>query len=429
MPRRTREERNQGYYDEKAERMDRAERAAFQEKEALRILRYAHENAPGYRKFLDENGVRPEIVRNIGDFPRIPVLKKNRMPELHAQNPPFGGFLAVPVQELKRIYVSPGPLYDPEGRKEDYWGLRKCLYNAGFRPGDLVMNTFSYHLTPAGIFLDEACNGIGCTLVPTGIGNTEIQVRTMVELKVNGFLGVASFLLALIGKMEELGHDLAKDLSIEIALVGGEILTANLRKALNDRGIIVRQAYITADLGTLAYECPQENGMHIADDLYLEICDPVTGEPLSPGSVGEVVVTNFGNECYPLVRYGTGDLSVMDEETCACGRTSRRLRGILGRADEVTKVRGMFVHPRQVDEAMSRFSGEVSKVRVVVTREGEMDEMTVEIQLKEGVEGTGALKASCEERIRETTKLRCGVVFVPEIPEGGKKIEDRRKWQ
>jgi phenylacetate-CoA ligase len=429
MPRRTREERNQGFYDERAERMGRAERASFQEKEALRILRYAYENAPGYRKFLDERGAHPEAVRNIGDFSKIPVLKKNRMPELHGQNPPFGGFLAVPVEKLKRIYVSPGPLYDPEGWKEDYWGLRKCLYNAGFRPGDLVMNTFSYHLTPAGIFLDEACTGIGCTLVPTGVGNTEIQVRTMVELKINGYLGVASFLLALIGKMEEMGHDPATDLAIDIALVGGEILTPGLRKGLNDRGIIVRQAYITADLGTLAYECPQEDGMHIADDLYLEICDPVTGEPLPAGSIGEVVVTHFSNECYPLVRYGTGDLSAVDEDACACGRTSCKLKGIMGRADEVTKIRGMFVHPRQVDEAMSRFPGEVDKVRVVVTREGETDVMTVEIQLKKGVAGTDALKASCEERIRETTKLRGGVVFVPEIPEGGKKIDDRRKWQ
>ena len=429
MSRRTREERNQGFYDERAERMGRAERAAFKEKEALRILRYAYEHAPGYRKYLDERGAHPEAVRNIGDFSSIPVLKKNRMPELHSQNPPFGGFLAVPVENLKRIYVSPGPLYDPEGRKEDYWGLRKCLYNAGFRPGDLVMNTFSYHLTPAGIFLDEACAGIGCTLVPTGVGNTEIQVRTMVELKINGYLGTASFLLALIGKMKEMGHNPATDLAIEIALVGGEILTPGLRKALNDHGIIVRQAYITADLGTLAYECPQENGMHIADDLYLEICDPVTGEPLPAGSVGEVVVTNFSNECYPLVRYGTGDLSAVDEEACACGRTSCKLKGIMGRADEVTKIKGMFVHPCQVDEAMSRFPGEVDKVRVVVTREGETDMMTVEIQLKAGVAGTDTLKASCEERMRETTKLRGSVVFVPEIPEGSKKIEDRRKWQ
>ena len=429
MPRRMREERNQGFYDERAERMGRADRAAFKEKEALRVLRYAYENAPGYRKFLDERGAHPEAVRKIGDFSDIPVLKKNRMPELHRDNPPFGGFLAVPVEKLKRIYVSPGPIYDPEGRKEDYWGLRKCLYNAGFRPGDLVMNTFSYHLTPAGIFLDEACTGIGCTTVPTGVGNTEIQVRTMVELKINGYLGTASFLLALIGKMEELGHDPATDLAIEIALVGGEILTPGLRKGLNDHGIIVRQAYITADLGTLAYECPQEDGMHISDDLYLEICDPVTGEPLPAGSVGEVVVTNFSNECYPLVRYGTGDLSAVDEDACACGRTSCKLKGIMGRADEVTKIKGMFVHPRQVDEAVSRFSGEVDKVRVVVTREGVTDVMTVEIQLKKGVAGTDALKASCEERVRETTKLRGSVVFVPEIPEGGKKIEDRRKWQ
>jgi phenylacetate-CoA ligase len=429
MPKQTREERNQGFYDEKAERMDRAERSAFKEKEALRILHYAYDHAPGYRNFLDASCVHPDAVRNIGDFSKIPVLKKNRMPELHNQNPPFGGFLAVPVEKLKRIYVSPGPLYDPEGRKEDYWGLRKCLYNAGFRPGDLVMNTFSYHLTPAGIFLDEACNGIGCTTVPTGVGNTEIQIRTMVELKINGYLGVASFLLSLIGKMEGLGYDPAKDLAIEIALVGGEILTPGLRKALNEYGIIVRQAYITADLGTLAYECPQENGMHIADDIYLEICDPVTGEPLPAGSVGEVVVTNFSNECYPLIRYGTGDLSAVDEGSCVCGRTSCRIKGILGRADEVTKIKGMFVHPRQVDEAISRFSGEVDKARVVVTRENETDIMTVEIHLKTGITGTDALKAACEERIRETTKLRGNVVFVPEIPEGGKKIDDRRKWE
>jgi phenylacetate-CoA ligase len=251
----------------------------------------------------------------------------------------------------------------------------------------------------------------------------------MLELKINGYLGVASFLLALIGKMEEMGHNPATDLAIEIALVGGEILTPGLRKTLNDRGIIVRQAYITADMGTLAYECPQEDGMHISDDLYLEICDPVTGEPLPAGRVGEVVVTHFSNECYPLVRYGTGDLSAVDEDACACGRTSCKIKGIMGRADEVTKVKGMFVHPRQVDEAMSRLSGEVDKVRVVVTREGETDVMTVEIQLKKGVAGTDALKASCEERIRETTKLRGSVVFVPEIPEDAKKIEDRRKWQ
>ncbi|MCE5263271.1 MAG: phenylacetate--CoA ligase family protein [Deltaproteobacteria bacterium] len=429
MPRRTREDRNRGFYDERVERMERGERAAFKEKEALRALRYAYENAPGYRKFLDEKGANPAAVREIGDFHAIPVLKKNRMPELHHNNPPFGGFLAVPVHKLKRIYVSPGPLYDPEGWKEDYWGLRKCLYNAGFRPGDLVMNTFSHHLTPAGIFLDEACTGIGCTTVPTGVGNTEIQVRTMVELKINGYLGTASFLLALIAKMTELGYDPATDLAVEIALVGGEILSPGLRRELNDRGIIVRQAYITAELGALAYECPQEEGMHIADDLYLEICDPVTGGPLPAGEIGEVVVTNFSNECYPLVRYGTGDLSAVVEEPCACGRSSCRLRGILGRADEVTKIKGMFVHPRQVDEAASRFAREVEKARVVVTRQGETDVMTVEIQLKEGIAETDALKASVEERVRETTKLRGSVVFVPEIPEGSKKIEDRRKWQ
>lgn len=429
MSKREQEERNSGFYDEKAERMDRTQRAAHKEAEALRIFRYAYENAPGYRRFLDERGVNLETVKSSDTFARLPVLKKNRMPELHQSDPPFGGFLAVPLDKLKRIYVSPGPIYDPEGKKEDYWGLRKCLYNAGFRPGDIVMNTFSYHLTPAGIFLDEACNGIGCVTVPTGIGNTEIQVKTMVGLKINGYIGIPSFLMSLIKKMEELGHDIARDLAMEIALVAGEILSPSLRKELNDYGIIVRQGYITADLGGVAYECPQESGMHISDDLHIEICDPITGEPLPIGSIGEVVVTDLGNDCYPLVRYGTGDLSALDDEACACGRTSYKLRGIMGRADEVTKIKGMFVHPRQVDEVAARFPGEVEKIRVVVTREGVTDMMTVEIQLRRGVEQSDALKASLEDRLREATKLRGTMVFVPEIPEGGKKIEDKRSWQ
>jgi phenylacetate-CoA ligase len=429
MAKRTQEERNSGFYDEKAERMDRSDRTAFKEKGALKVLNYAYENAPGYKKFLEERGVDPGALKNIDDFSKLPVLKKNMMPELHKANPPFGGFLAAPVDKLKRIYVSPGPIYDPEGRKEDYWGLRKCLYNTGFRPGDIVMNTFSYHLTPAGIFLDEACNGIGCVTVPTGVGNTEIQAKTMAELRINGYIGVPSFLLSLIQKMETLANDIAGGFAMEIALVAGEILPPSLRKGLNDYGIIVRQAYITADLGGVAYECPQESGMHISDDLYIEICDPVTGEPLLPGSIGEVVVTDFSNECYPLVRYGTGDLSALDEDKCSCGRTSRKLKGIMGRADEVTKIKGMFVHPRQVDEIVARFPEEVEKIRVVVTREGVTDMMTVEIQLKKGVAGTDSLKSSLEDGIRESTKLRGSAVFVPEIPVGSKKIEDRRKWQ
>jgi phenylacetate-CoA ligase len=429
MPKGTQTERNSGFYDENAERMARPERAARKGKEALRIFRYAYENAPGYRRFLDERGINPDTVKNTDDFTRLPVLKKNRMPEFHQNDPPFGGFLAVPLEKLKRVYVSPGPIYDPEGRKEDYWGLRKCLFNAGFRAGDLVMNTFSYHLTPAGIFLDEACNGIGCVTVPTGVGNTEIQVKTMAGLKINGYIGIPSFLLALIKKMEELGYDTARDLAMEIALVAGEILSPSLRKELNDYEIIVRQAYITADLGGVAYECPAEKGMHISDDLYIEICDPLTGEPQPAGGVGEVVVTDFSNECYPLVRYGTGDLSSLDEQECACGRTSYKLKGIMGRADEVTKIKGMFVHPRQIDEAAAGFAEEVEKIRVVVTREGVTDLMTVEIQLRPGIERTDALKTSLEEKIRETTKLRSSAVFVTEIPDGSKKIEDKRKWQ
>lgn len=428
MPKRTNQERNSGFYNEKLEKMPREERVKLKSESAIKILKYAYENTIGYKRFLDEKSVNPYDVKNIDDFAKIPVLKKNKMPEYHHQNPPFGGFLAVPVESLKRIYISPGPIYDPEGRKDDYWGLKKCLYNVGFRQGDIVMNTFSYHLTPAGIFLDEACNGLGCVTVPTGVGNTEIQIKTMVELKINGYIGVPSFLMALINKMIENGYNVEKDLAMEIALVAGEILTPSLRKGLNNYGIIVRQAYITADLGCIAYECPIENGMHISDDLYVEICDPKTGEPLPFGEVGEVVVTDFSNECYPLVRYGTGDLSAIDIAECACGRTSYKLKGIMGRADEVTKIKGMFVHPRQVDEALSKLSDTVEKMRIVVSREGVTDIMTVEVLLKPGITPSDDLKDIIVDKVRETTKLRSEVVFVNNISEGSKKIEDIRKW-
>lgn len=428
MPKRLDVDRNAGYFQKDLELMDKRERKRRKEEGVLKIFKYAYENAKGYKRFIDNAGFNPDSVKTIEDFAKVPILKKNRMPDFHHNDLPFGGFLAVPVESLKRIYVSPGPIYDPEGRKDDYWGLKKCLYNVGFRKGDIVMNTFSYHLTPAGIFLDEACNGIGCVTVPTGVGNTEIQLKTMVELQINGYIGVPSFLMALINKMPELGYDPKKDLYMDIALVAGEILTPSLRKSLNDYGITVRQAYITADIGSIAYECPLENGMHIDDNIYLEICDPRTGEPLPMGEVGEVVVTTFDNDVYPLVRYGTGDLSAVVEDDCPCGRTSYKIKGIMGRADEVTKIKGMFVHPRQIDEVISRFNDEIDKMRVVVTREGVTDIMTVEVVLKVGIQGTDALKAKIEEKVRDVTKLKGNIVFVTAIPEGSKKIEDKRKW-
>lgn len=428
MPKKIDIERNSGYYQKDLETMVRKDRMSRKEDGVLKIFKYAYENAKGYKKFIDSTGFDTEKVKTIDDFAKVPVLKKNRMPDFHHNDLPFGGFLAAPVESLKRIYVSPGPIYDPEGRKDDYWGLKKCLYNVGFRKGDIVMNTFSYHLTPAGIFLDEACNGIGCVTVPTGVGNTEIQLKTMVELQINGYIGVPSFLMALISKMSELGYDPKKDLYMDIALVAGEILSPTLRKSLNEYGIIVRQAYITADIGSIAYECSCENGMHIDDNIYLEICDPQTGEPLPMGEVGEVVITTFENDTYPLVRYGTGDLSAIMEDECPCGRTSYKIKGIMGRADEVTKIKGMFVHPRQIDEVAAKFPDEIEKLRVIVTRENVTDIMTVEVVLKLGVQGTDLLKEKIEDKVRDVTKLKGNIVFVSAIPEGSKKIEDKRKW-
>jgi phenylacetate-CoA ligase len=305
------------------------------------------------------------------------------------------------------------------------WHAETALYAGGFRPGDVVMNTFSYQLVPAAHELDEALNVLGCTVVPTGVGNTETQVAVAKTARITGYVGTPSFLMTILQKAKELG---VGRLPIEVAQVGAEPFPESLRRQFEDEhGIMARQGFGTADLGLVAYECAEGSGMHLVEDAITQVCDPQTGEPLPNGQIGELVAT-VNNRTYPMIRFGTGDLTVITDEPCRCGRTSARMLGWRGRADEVTKVRGMFIHPRQADEVVARAKA-VERFQVVVGREGHNDTLTLRVQLGGGADAAGVTR-TLEAAIRDVMKLRGSVEVVAPgtIAEGAKKIVDARTW-
>jgi phenylacetate-CoA ligase len=332
---------------------------------------------------------------------------------------------------MRRIFISPGPIYEPGQEEYDELGWAQGMYAGGFRPGDIAINTFSYHMVPFALqMVDNSLHRIGCVIIPTGIGNTEQQVNILKDIKANGYCGTLSFLLNIAEKAEEMGLDLKKDLNLRVGFVAAEMLPESLRTKLEEKfAMVIRQSYGTADAGALAYECIEKNGMHIADDKIVEIVDPETGRQLSSGKMGEIVATTF-NRVYPLIRFGTGDLSILSETFCPCGRTSPRLLKILGRANQATKIRGLFIHPGQVNEVASKHS-EIGKCQVVLTRKEHKDEMTFRIELKEETLHREQLKVEIERSIRDVMKVRGEVQFVPKgsIQEEAKKIEDHRTWE
>ncbi|MBL8833657.1 MAG: AMP-binding protein [Rhodospirillales bacterium] len=382
----------------------------------------AKANAPHFSGTLKD--VDASRIVDRASLAKLPVVRKGELIELQknrvAERDPFGGLTAVKTAHLGRIFMSPGPIYDPEAMRADYWRLARALWATGFRRGDVIHNCFSYHLTPAGSMLEMGAHAIGCPVVPAGTGNTEQQVRAIADIRPKGYVGTPSFLKILLEKGVEMQADLS---SLKLALVSGEAVPKALRGELAAKGIELRQCYASADLGLIGYESVPDEGLILDEWLVVEIVRPGTGEALPDGEVGEVVVTTL-NPDYPLIRFGTGDLSMFVPGTSSCGRTNRRLRGWMGRADQTTKVKGMFVHPGQVAEAARRHG--IAKFRLVVTREGDVDAMVFRVEAS----GDAALAAKLAETLQATTKMKGAVEFAAPgtLPNDGKVIEDARKY-
>jgi len=384
-------------------------------------IAHAKLNAPGWSRILAD--VDPQGVRDRALLARLPVTRKSDLPSLQKAARPFGGLNAIPTARMGRIFVSPGPIYDPGGTGPDWWRTSRALFAAGFRAGDVALNTFAYHFTPAGAMLESGAVALGCAVVAAGTGQTETQVSTIADLRANAYIGTPSFLKLVVEKADELGADIT---CLAKAAVGAEFLPPALRGAMKDRGIRVLQSYASADLGMIAYESEAQDGMILDEGLLLEIVRVGTGEPVEPGEVGEVVVTNF-NRDYPLIRFGTGDLSAVLPGASPCGRTNTRIRGWLGRADQATKVKGMFVHPAQIAEISKRHA-EILKARLVVDNPGGSDRMTLRCEVRG--EPAPGLAEAIADTVRSVTKLRSEVTLLRsgELPSDGKVIEDAKKY-
>ena len=399
---------------------ERVQLAALREQVA-----YAKLHAPWYARSLAD--VDPGAIDSRSALASIPVVRKSELLELQKADRPFGGFAVAgwgpSAGVAPRVFASPGPIYEPEGESRDYWRLARALYAAGFRAGDLVHNCFSYHFSPAGSMLETGLHALGCTVFPGGTGQTEQQVHAMSELKPAGYVGTPSFLKIIVDKADEMGIRLT---GLTTALVSGEAFPLSLRDALRSRGIEAYQAYASADLGSLAYESAARDGLIVDEGVLLEIVRPGTGQPVAPGEVGEVVATSLYNRAYPLVRFGTGDLSMVLPGISSCGRTNMRIRGWMGRADQATKVKGLFVHPAQVADVVRRHPA-IARARLVVDQADGSDRMTLHVEVSPGATlPSEAVVAT----MREITKLRGDLaVHSPgELANDGKVIDDIRKY-
>lgn len=387
-----------------------------------KLIADAQKNSPYFEKML--KGVTAADIDSRGALASVPVTRKSDLIEIQKGNFPFGGLTTCEPGKLKRIYQSPGPIYDPEGYGDDWWGTARALYAAGFRAGDILHNTFAYHLTPAGSMLETGAAKIGCAVVPAGVGNTELQVRAIADIKPTGYAGTPSFLVTLLDKARELDENAG---SLTKAIVGGEALPPSLRQNIEDRGVSCTQIYASADLGCIAYESEAREGLIVEERLIIEIVRPGTNEPVADGEVGEVVATMYTPE-YPLIRFGTGDLSAVMAGTSPCGRTNMRLKGWMGRADQATKVKGMFVHPSQVADVVKRHP-EVLKARLVVDQRDGIDTMTLNCELKDASENKSIVDEIASS-IHAVCKLK-GEVLLAEpnsLPNDGKVIDDVRKY-
>ena len=376
--------------------------------------------APGWRAHL--GNIDPTAVNSAAALARLPVLRKGGLPALQRGAPPFGGLLPDAAYSFGRLFTSPGPIYEPEGRHDDAWRSARGLFAAGFRLGDVVLNTFSYHLTPGGFILDSGARAIGCTVIPAGPGNTEQQLELIEHLRPTAYSGTPDFLKILLDAGDKAGRPAD---SIRKAIVSGAAFPPTLQAEIRDRGIDAYQIYATADLGCIAYETAARQGMLVNEDVLLEIVRPGTGEPVAAGEVGEIVVTSFDHH-HPWIRLALGDLSAVMPGLSPCGRTNARIRGWMGRADQTTKVKGMFVRPEQIAEVGKRHA-ELGRLRLVVTRSGETDVMTLKAEARSH---DAALAQVVGETLRALTKLGGEVELMApgSLPNDGKVIEDARSY-
>ncbi len=391
---------------------------------------HAQKNSPAYTDIL--KGIDASKVNSLAALSKLPVTRKSELHERQkaareASNgrESFGGFSTlVRGPAMPRIFSSPGPIYEPDGASQDYWRVARALFAAGFRGDELVHNAFSYHMTPGAFMMESGAHALGCTVFPAGVGQTEQQLEAIAQLRPDAYLGTPSFLRILVEKALESGANIS---SLKKGLVGGEAFVPSLRDWFTERGLNVYQSYATADLGLIAYETSARQGLVLDEGVIVEIVRPGTGDPVATGEVGEMVVTTL-NPAYPLIRFATGDLSAVLAGDCPTGRTNTRIKGWMGRADQTTKIRGMFVHPKQVDDIVKRFP-EVAKARLVVSGEMANDLMTLRVET--ACSGPDALAQKISEAIRDVTKLRGDVelVAVGSLPNDGKVIEDARSYK
>jgi phenylacetate-CoA ligase len=393
-------------------------------------IAHAQKNAPAFAEILKD--IHAADITSRAALAKLPVIRKYELLEKQkasraAGGNVFGGFSAVSYgSKMPRVFSSPGPLYEPEGSRPDYWRMARAIAAAGFQSGELIHNCFSYHFTPAGSMMETGAHALGCTVFPGGIGQTEQQVQTMAELQPAGYIGTPSFLKIILEKAAEMGVALP---SVKKALVSGEAFPPSLRDWMTERGVNAFQCYATADVGLIAYETSARQGLVIDEGVIVEIVRPGTGDPVPEGEVGELVITSL-NLDYPLIRFGTGDLSAILVGTCPTGRTNQRIKGWMGRADQTTKVRGMFVHPGQVAEVVKRFPAAL-RARLVVQGEMANDSMALHVETTAAHGAEAELKAQIAEAIRDITKLRSDVHLVAPgtLANDGKVIEDARSYQ
>jgi phenylacetate-CoA ligase len=421
----------QGPYFDDSESIPPQQREEIQNRKLAETVDYAYNHSRAAKNLLDFVGVKPSSAFNKKALERLPITRKTDLIELQKSNTPFGGLLTAPAADVERIFISPGPIYEyqPSGIQ---WFAR-AFYAAGFRRGDIVVNTFTYHMSPAGLLFHEGLRHCGATVVVMGTGNTDALIQAMLDLKVTGFLGTPTFLMSVIKRAEEMGYTFNEDFTLKKTWFTGEMLPSSLRKTFEDiYHLATSQAYaVTEPGGAIAFECEAKSGLHLDDDYIVEIVDAQTGKQLQPGDVGEIVVTPLQNKAWGLLRFGTGDMSSLITEPCTCGRTSHRISGIVGRTGDAVKVRGMFIVAKQAAQVMSDFEN-VEKFQIVVSRQADRDEMCLRLELKSELADRAKLAEEISEKIQDICRLKPDSVQYVEpgtIPEKHQTIEDVRKWE